>query len=82
MHMRLRKTRMLILTRCRGQQICINDDIKIKILGFTQHQVRIGIEAPLHHIIHREEVYLLDKNKSSDATLKAQEALRAEEADC
>lgn len=57
---------MLILTRNRGQQIFINDDIKIKILSVTSHgQVRLGIEAPQDYAVHREEIYILQKNKDA-----------------
>lgn len=57
---------MLILTRNRGQQIFINDDIKIKILSVTSNgQVRLGIEAPQDYAVHREEIYILQKNKDA-----------------
>jgi len=53
---------MLILTRNRGQQIFINDDIKIKILSVTRNgQVRLGIDAPQDYAVHREEIYILNK---------------------
>lgn len=57
---------MLILMRKPDQKILIGDDIEISILKVTGCQVRIGIEAPDHISIHREEIYekikLEDKN--------------------
>ncbi len=35
----------------------INDNIKITILGVSGMQVRIGIEAPDHITVHRQEIW-------------------------
>jgi len=48
---------MLILTRRVGETLCIGDDIKVIILGVKGNQVRIGIEAPKHIEVYREEIY-------------------------
>ncbi len=48
---------MLILTRKPGETIVIDDDIKVTVLGITGAQIRIGIDAPEHITIHREEIY-------------------------
>lgn len=48
---------MLVLTRRLGECICINDDIKIVIQSIKGQQVRLGISAPRHTSIHREEIY-------------------------
>lgn len=48
---------MLLLTRRVGECLIIDDDIKIKILEFKGHQVRIGIDAPKEISVHREEIY-------------------------
>ena len=47
---------MLVLTRKRGEQILIGDDIVITILDSRGDSVRIGVEAPRGVIIHRLEV--------------------------
>lgn len=54
---------MLILTRNRGENIVINEDIYVKILGVKGHQVRIGIEAPKDVLVHREEIHLRIKEE-------------------
>ena len=48
---------MLVFTRRSGQSIRINDDILIKVFHLGENRVRIGIEAPFHVKIHRQEVY-------------------------
>lgn len=48
---------MLILTRNVTQTIRIGDDIEIAILRAKGNQVRIGVSAPAHFSVHREEVY-------------------------
>jgi carbon storage regulator CsrA len=47
---------MLILNREVGQQIIIDGDIWIKVLSQCPKYVRLGIEAPAHINIVREEV--------------------------
>lgn len=47
---------MLVLTREVGEKFSIGDDITIQILGISGHQVRLGIDAPIHIKIHRTEV--------------------------
>ena len=47
---------MLVLTRKRGEQILIGDDIVITILDSKGDSVRVGIDAPRGVVIHRLEV--------------------------
>lgn len=48
---------MLILTRKLGESIAIGDDIKITFLESKGRQIKIGIDAPPHVAVHREEIY-------------------------
>lgn len=48
---------MLALTRKKGQQIMIGDDIFINIVDIKGDNVRIAIEAPRHVKIYRSELY-------------------------
>lgn len=47
---------MLLLSRRIGETIEIGEDIKITIAGIHGNQVRIGIDAPRHVPVHREEI--------------------------
>jgi len=58
---------MLILTRKLGESITIGDDIKITFLETKGKQVRIGIDAPPHIVVHREEIYNLIREQNIQA---------------
>lgn len=48
---------MLILARRLGETVMIGEDVTITVLGVKGNQVRIGINAPKHVGVHREEIY-------------------------
>lgn len=48
---------MLILTRRVGEALMIGDEVAVTILGVKGSQVRIGVRAPKHVTVHREEIY-------------------------
>jgi carbon storage regulator len=60
---------MLVLTRKKGESIIIQDHIEITILSVEGDSVKVGISAPKHVDIFRQEVYLSIKeaNKESAA---------------
>lgn len=47
----------LILSRRVGETIMIGDDVTVTVLGINGNQVRLGINAPQHVEVHREEIY-------------------------
>ncbi|HYL81271.1 MAG TPA: carbon storage regulator CsrA [Candidatus Acidoferrum sp.] len=47
---------MLVLTRKAGERIQIGDEVFLEILEVRQGQVRLGIQAPAHVRIYREEI--------------------------
>ncbi len=49
---------MLVLTRKNGESIRVADGIIFTILECGNNQVKVGISAPTHLPIHREEIYL------------------------
>jgi carbon storage regulator len=58
---------MLVLSRRREQQIVIGDDIVITIVDVRGDKVRLGIEAPAHVAVHRQEVYEAIQRKEQAA---------------
>ncbi|MCS6896891.1 MAG: carbon storage regulator CsrA [Nitrospira sp.] len=61
---------MLVLTRRRGEGVAIGPDIRVIVLGMRDGQVRLGIEAPQHIKVHRDEVYarILRENRLAAQT--------------
>jgi carbon storage regulator len=48
---------MLILTRRVGETLMVGDEVTVTVLGVKGNQVRIGVKAPKHVSVHREEIY-------------------------
>lgn len=48
---------MLVLTRKKDDGFMIGEDIKVTVVDVTKDRVRIGIEAPAHIKIVRNELY-------------------------
>ena len=61
---------MLILTRRVGETVMIGDDVTITVLGVKGNQVRVGINAPKHVAVHREEIYERIKREQHNNRLR------------
>jgi carbon storage regulator len=48
---------MLVLSRKANQSIMIGSDIRIVVVGVERDQVKLGIEAPRHVPVHRQEIF-------------------------
>ena len=47
---------MLILTRRIGESVRIGDDVEVTVMAINGSQVRIGVKAPRHVVVDREEI--------------------------
>ena len=57
---------MLVLTRSVGERLIINNgEIQLNVLEVKGNQVRLGVEAPKHVTVHREEIF--NRIKSEEA---------------
>lgn len=59
---------MLILTRRVGETLMIGNDVTVTVLGVKGNQVRVGINAPKHITVHREEIYERVKREQETGT--------------
>ena len=49
---------MLVITRKRGERICLGDDVTITVLDVVGSTVRVGIEAPAEIPVYRHEIWV------------------------
>ena len=58
---------MLVLTRKVGEAITVGEEITIRVLEVKGGLIKLGIDAPKHVTVHRQEVLLriLEENKQA-----------------
>lgn len=56
---------MLVLSRKTGQTILIDDNIAITVVNIGRGRVQLGVTAPRHVSIHREEIYQQIRNDAA-----------------
>ncbi len=52
---------MLVLTRKSGQELVINEQVRIRVLSSRTGSVRLGIEAPQDVSVLRGEIDLIER---------------------
>ena len=67
---------MLILKRKINEEIKIGSEITIKILGVSDNQVKIGIEAPKTIEVYRSEILEKVKESVLEAKERSKETLQ------
>ena len=64
---------MLVLSRKPGERILIGSDVKITVIRIGPNSVRIGIDAPGHLNIVREELCINDAQAALAGPVDAQQ---------
>jgi len=49
---------MLVLSRCIGESVMIDDDIEVIVTAVEGGRVKLGFTAPQEVLIHRKEIWL------------------------
>lgn len=58
---------MLVVTRKKDERLIIGNEIEIQVLRIGRDNVRLGIKAPAHISIYRNEIYEAIKNQNLSA---------------
>jgi carbon storage regulator len=61
---------MLVLTRKVDQSIMIGDHVRTVVVDVRGDQVKLGIDAPRHIMVHRHEVYEVIQEENKRAALQ------------
>jgi len=69
---------VLILTRKLGESITIGDNIKVTVLGIYGRQVRLGVDAPIEVVVHREEIYVKIQQEIQQENRKASKTIKSD----
>jgi carbon storage regulator len=48
---------MLVFTRKKGESLIIGNEIEVTVLNLGTGHVKVGIKAPRHISVHRQEVF-------------------------
>jgi carbon storage regulator len=62
---------MLILARRINETIVIGDDIRVSVIDIKGDQVKLGIQAPRHVKVYRQEVYEAIQEENRQAARSA-----------
>ena len=65
---------MLVLSRHRDEKIIIGDNIIVTVVDIRRDRVRLGITAPAHIPVHREEVYEAIQREQREAAKRRKKA--------
>ena len=66
---------MLILSRKPGESIVIDGRITVKVVRLEGDLVKLGIEAPIEIVVHRQEVYDEIQRSNREALTSGETAL-------
>ncbi|WP_146339098.1 carbon storage regulator CsrA [Nesterenkonia sp. NBAIMH1] len=64
---------MLVLTRKVGEQVVIGDEITVTVLDVRRDGIKIGIDAPRHVRVQRQELILAVADENLDSARSSPE---------
>ena len=64
---------MLVLSRKKNESIVIDDDVVVTVIDIRGDKVRIGIDAPRHIPVHRQEVMDAILRERADVAAKLED---------
>jgi len=67
--------KMLVLSRKRGEAIRIHDDIVVTVIQLGRGRVQLGIQAPAHVTVNREEIHLRSRRAETDAKNNSEDSV-------
>lgn len=72
---------MLVLRRKVGEAIVISEGIRVKVISVQGDQVKLGIEAPQHVSVYRQEIYdaIQEENREAAAQQLSMNLLQLKE---
>lgn len=73
---------MLVLSRKQGQSIVIAKDIVVNVVHIGHGRVQIGVTAPSHMPVHREEVHRRIQSEKKTGRTAVFGELPAHSTDC
>jgi carbon storage regulator len=63
---------MLVLSRKKQEQIVIDDDILVTVVGIRGDKVRLGVDAPKDVPVHRKEVHTAIKREETQKDISGE----------
>ena len=66
---------MLVVTRKKNEAIMIGEQIEVRVLRVGKDGVRLGVTAPAHVAVHRQEVYEVIREENRQAAAQGPERL-------
>jgi carbon storage regulator len=64
---------VLVLSRRAGESVVVGEDVTITVLEVRGDVVRLGIDAPRHVAVHRQEVWV-EVQKANQAAASAKDS--------
>lgn len=61
---------VLVLSRKKGESIMIGDEIELIVVEIKGDQVRLGVKAPKHVDVYRNEVFKAISESNKEASVK------------